>query len=149
MIVSKPRANTLISFIFFLIITIAVLALNISSIVTTATPAWYNYATIALLAPVGLFVLYRIFIRYKIISAGNNGLEIRFPVMGRKRRYPIEEVVSWRENAVRTGKNSVYRELEVLFADQKKLTLGNQEHTEYDKLLQYLVKKAAKKRVKV
>ena len=110
------------------------------------TSAWYNYLIIALLVPIGLFVAYKIFIRYKVIRAGNNQIEINYPVLRRSEKYPLQSVLAWRENIVKTGKNSVYKQLEILFEDKKRISLGHKEHTEYPKLVQYLQHKIPKKK---
>ncbi|MEQ1584732.1 MAG: hypothetical protein ABL895_02560 [Cyclobacteriaceae bacterium] len=133
------------SFAFFLLITVVVLTMNIISALR-GTSAWYNYLIIVLLVPIGLFVAYKIFIRYKVIRAGNNQIEINYPVLRRSEKYPLQSVLAWRENIVKTGKNSVYKQLEILFEDKKRISLGHKEHTEYPKLVQYLQHKIPRKK---
>ncbi len=145
MVVSRPQTNTLVSFAFFLLITVVVLTMNIISALR-GTSAWYNYLIIALLVPIGLFVAYKIFIRYKVIRAGNNQIEINYPVLRRSEKYPLQSVLAWRENIVKTGKSSVYKQLEILFEDKKRISLGHKEHTEYPKLVQYLQHKIPRKK---
>ena len=145
MIVSKPLTNTIISFTLFLILTFTVLGMNVWAILHFAQPAWYNYAVVGLLAPIGLFVLYKIFIRYRVLRLGNNQIEIRFPVLRKVKKYPLDQIDFWIEKEVKTGKNSVYKELELAFKDGKKENLGHKEFTEYTRIVQYLKQKAAKK----
>jgi hypothetical protein len=147
MIVSKPQTSTITSFVFFLVITFIVLGMNVWAIAQTAHPAWYNYAVIGLLAPIGLFVLYKIFIRYKVIRLGNNQIEVSFPVLKQNKIYKLAEVQFWFENQVKTGKKSVYRELAIKFEDGKKISLSPKESTEYERALQYLKQKLPKKNV--
>ena len=101
---------------------------------------------IALLAPIGGFVLYKIFIRYTIIRMGNNQVEIEYPVLNRIEKYPIKSIVAWRENIIKTGKNSAYKQLEILFDNKKRFGIGHREQTEYPGLVQYLQRKAPGKR---
>jgi hypothetical protein len=138
-IVSKPRTSTLVSFTFFLIITLGVLIMNLLSI--QRTPAWYNYAVAGLLTPLFLFVFWRIFVQYKVVKMGDQKVEISFPVLRKKRTYPLREVVGWKENAVKTGRHSVFKEMEIQFADRSKLTVGNKEHSEYNRMVGYLSRK--------
>jgi len=145
LVVSKPQTNTLVSFAFFLLITVTVLIMNIVSAIRGAV-AWYNYLIIALLLPMGMFVAYKIFIRYKVIRAGNNQIEIRYPVLRRSEKYTLNSVLAWRENIVKTGKSSVYKQLEILFEDKKRISLGQKEHTEYVRLVQYLQQKIPRKK---
>ena len=109
-------------------------------------PAWYTYLIIGLLVLIAVLVIYKIFIRYKIIRMGNNQVEIHYPVLGRKHQYSVNDVVAWKENVVKTGKTSVYKELEIRFHDRRKLNFGHKEQTEYDRIVSYLSQKAAKKK---
>ncbi len=145
MVISKPQSNTLVSFGLFLIITVVVFVLNIISI-TNNISAWYNYVIAAALLPIGLFVLYKIFIRYKIIRAGNNSIDISYPVLRQTEKYPLQAIVAWRENIIKTGKNSVYKQLEILLDNKKRISIGHKEHTEYVRLVQYLQHKIPKKK---
>jgi hypothetical protein len=146
LIVSKPQTGTIISFVFFLLITIAVSTMNWLVIVNDRGAAWYNYAVVAVLAPLGIAVFYKIFVRYKILRLGNNQIQIDYPMMGRKKIYKLDQIDQWIENKVKTGKNSEYKELEVRFADGKKIAVGHKEHTEYSRMVQYLAQKAGMKK---
>ena len=119
--------------------------MNIISIMND-TAAWYNYVIAALLLPIGLFVLYKMFIRYKIIRAGNNSIDISYPVLRQTEKYPLQSIVAWRENVIKTGKNSVYKQLEILMDNKKRISIGHKEHTEYVRLVQYLQHKIPKKK---
>jgi hypothetical protein len=143
-IVSKPRSSTLVSFSFFLFLTLAVLGMNVFAVLKSA--AWYNYLIILLLIPLTLFVTFRIFIRYKVIRMGNQKIEIKYPVLGQLKQYPLDQVRLWKESIVRTGKNSVFKELEIRFSDSRKVTIGDKEHTDYDRMVRYLNQKAPKKK---
>ncbi|MCU0419970.1 MAG: hypothetical protein MUC38_09965 [Cyclobacteriaceae bacterium] len=146
MIVAKPRASTLFSFGTFTLLGTAALAMNVSVLVSTPSPRWYTYAILVLLVPLLVFVVIRVFLRYKIVRAGNNQLELCFPVLRRKHAYKLEHVALWQENVVRTGKNRVYKELAIRFADGRTLKMGHQEITEYPRLVAYLGQKIPKKR---
>lgn len=146
MITSKPQTSTLISFSLFLAITVVVVTMNLTVVIGGQLIAWYNYAVVLLLIPIGLFVLYRIFIRYKVIRMGNNQIQIDYPVLRQTKKYGIDQILTWRENKVKTGKTSEYKELQVLFSDQSKLSVSHKEHTEYSRMLQYLIQKVQKKR---
>ena len=141
MIISKPQRTTITSFILFLTITFIVLGMNVWIVRSDPQPAWYNYLVILLLAPIAAFVGYKIFIRYKIIYLGNNLIEINYPVLKTTTKYPLDQIERWTENLVKTGKNSVYKELEIRFKDGQKISMGHKEFTEYDKVIKYLHQK--------
>jgi hypothetical protein len=149
MIISKPRLNTTISFVFFLVLTFVVLGMNVWALIQSPQPAWYNYLAIGLLFPIACFVLYKIFIRYKVVRFGNNQIEIALPVLKKTKKYILADVQFWLENQVRTGKRSVYKELVIKFEDGKKLSLSPTESTEYDRTIQYLKQKLPKKKIDI
>ncbi len=146
MIVSRTQKSTLISFIIFLTATFIVLGMNIYVIIKDLQPAWYTYLIIALLTPIAIFVLYKIFIRYKILRLGNNLIELSYPVLRKTKKYSLDQIDYWAEHTVKTGKNSVYKEAEIKFTDGLLVTIGNKEHTEYPRIVKYLSQKAIKKK---
>ena len=121
--------------------------MNIIVVATQPEPKWYHYLIIGLLVPIIVFVIYRIFIRYKVVKFGNNQVEIFFPVLRTRKVYPLQQINSWKEHRVKTGKNSVYKEIEIQFTESAKLSLGFQEYSEYPKVLNYLQLKVSKKRI--
>ncbi len=146
MITSRPQNSTITSVVLFLVITILVVSFNFAAIVRDRIAAWYNYLIVILLIPIGLLVFYKIFLRYKILQFGNNQIQIDYPVMMQSKKYTIEQIERWIENKVKTGQSSEYKELEILFSDRKKITIGHKEHTEYSRIVQYLAQKAPKKK---
>jgi hypothetical protein len=146
LIVSKPQTNTIVSFSLFLLITIVVLAMNVFALVRVPAPAWYNYLIVVLLVPIGLFVFYKIFVRYKVIRLGNNRLELSYPIMRKHNVYSLQDIVAWKENVVKTGKSSVFRQLEIFLPDKQRISFGDKEHTEYSRVVQYLNQKVPKKK---
>ncbi len=146
LITSKPQTSTVISFVLFLLITIVVVAMNCIGIINHHSVAWYNYAVIGILTPLGLFVFFKIVVRHKILKLGNNQIQIDYPFLRQSKVYSLEQIDQWVENKVKTGKNSEYKELQIRFSDGRKVSLGHKEHTEYGKMVQYLVQKAPKKK---
>ncbi|MBS1486500.1 MAG: hypothetical protein JST43_02840 [Bacteroidetes bacterium] len=147
MITSKPQKATITSFMFFLLITGVVIAMNLLVIWRQQLVAWYNYAVVVVLLPIGLFVFYKIFVRYKILKLGNNQIEIIYPFLKKRKSYSLAQLDQWVENKVKTGKNSEYRELQIKFTDGHKISIGHKEHTEYPHMVQYLSQKAPKKKI--
>ena len=146
MITSKPQTSTITSFVFFLLITVIVVGMNSVAIFRDREAAWYNYAVVAVLVPIGVVVFYKIFLRYKILRLGNNQIQIDYPMLKRSKVYSLDQIDQWIENKVKTGKNSEYKELQVRFSDGKKISVGHKEHTEYIRMVQYLSQKAPNKK---
>ncbi len=146
MIISRPKAATLTSFMLFTLLLLAILIFNIRSIVQTTHPAWYQWLMVAILSGLLAFVTYRIFIQYKVLKFGNNQVEIYYPVLRKRAKYPLTDIERWQEQQVKTGKKSTYRELQILLPGNKKISLGHQEFTDYEKIVKYLSQKCANKR---
>ncbi|MCE7862953.1 MAG: hypothetical protein DYG99_05355 [Bacteroidetes bacterium CHB5] len=91
--------------------------------------------------------MHRIFIRYKVIRAGNNRLEIAYPVLRKTHGFHIRQITGWRESIVKTGKNAVYKELEIVCDNRLRVAIGQKEHTEYNKLVHYLQRKIPGKKI--
>jgi len=120
--------------------------MNAIVILRDSHAVWYNYAVTGVLTPIGLFVFYRIFVRYKVLKLGNNQVQIDYPVLRQSKLYPLDQIDEWVENRIKTGKNSEYKELQVRFADGRKIAVSHKEHTEYARLVQYLAQKVPKKK---
>jgi hypothetical protein len=146
LIISRPQTSTIASFVFFLAITVIVVVVNSIALLGDQQAVWYNYAVLVVLIPIGIVVFYKIFVRYKILRLGNNQIQIDYPMLRQGKIYPLEQIDQWVENKVKTGRNSEYRELQIRFADGKKISVGHKEHTEYTRMVQYLAQKVPGKK---
>lgn len=146
MTVSKPLTSTLLSFALFVIISIVLIGMSLVALIGDAHPAWYVYLILIVLVPLSIFIMYRIFYNYKVIELGNNHITIKYPVRKKNKEYHLAQVVHWRESVVKTGKNSTFKELEIQFVDQFRLTLGLREYSNYPKVHAYLTRKVGKKK---
>jgi hypothetical protein len=145
MIIAKPNPQTLFSFSVFAVASAALIYWNAAIYFYSPQPRWYNLGIIFLLAPILGYVLYRLLFQLKRIELGNNLIIVNFLLHRKKRTYAIAEIKSWTEHLVKVGKNITYKELEIVFASSKKITIGKKEYTEYDKIVSYLRRKVAKK----
>ncbi|MEQ8364595.1 MAG: hypothetical protein RH948_17095 [Cyclobacteriaceae bacterium] len=146
MTVSKPLNGTLFSFGLFIIISFVLVGMSLIEFTSEQHPAWYTYLILVALTPLSLFLVYRIFINYKVIELGNEKITIQYPVKNNRKHYPLGRVSHWRESIVKTGKNSTFKELEIVFDDNFKLNLGLREYSNYQKVQSYLTRKLAKKK---
>ena len=147
MIVSRPQTSSFISLVLFLLIAGTLIAINVLSILNDPQPPWFNYLVILVLTPVAAFILYKVFFRYKIIRMGNGEIAIAHPQFGNKRSYRLNEIASWKETIIKTGKSSMFKELEIRFSDGRSITMGHREYTGYELMTGYLVKKLKSKQV--
>jgi hypothetical protein len=145
MIIAKPNPQTLFSFAVFALASASLIYWNAAIYFYSPEPKWYNLVIIFLLAPILGYVLYRLLFQLKRIEIGDNLIVVNFLLYRKKTTYTIAEVKSWTEHQVKVGKNTTYKELEIVFASFKKLTIGKKEYTDYEKIVSYLKKKAIKK----
>lgn len=139
--VSKPIGSTLLSFVLFLVICYVLIGMSILQLVQDQEPAWYVYLVIIALTPMALFITFRVFINYKVVELGNDQIVVKYTVRRKHKQYRLNQVIQWRELIVKTGKSSSFKELEILFDDKFKLTVGLREYTNYPKVCTYLAKK--------
>ena len=147
MIIAKPNPQTLFSFSIFALASGALIYWNASIYFSSNNPQWYNFCILILLVPILTYVLYRLLFKLKRIELGNNQITVRYLLYGKNKGYPISEVKSWREQVVKVGKNSTYKEVELVFAANKKVTLGKKEYTDYEKVIAYLRKKLPRREI--
>lgn len=147
MIISRPSSNTLVSFTLFLILSFIVLGMSLIQVLSDENPPWYTFLVLIVIGPISIFVVFKIFINYKVIEVGNNQIKIVYKVRRKERIYSIRNVIRWKESVVKTGKNSTFKELEVLFDDNFKIRLGLREYTHYSDIHAYLTRKLANKKV--
>jgi hypothetical protein len=110
-------------------------------------PPWYTYLALVILVPTALLLTYRVFFNYKVIAFGNDQIVISYPVKRSSKIFSNDKVVHWRELIVKTGKTSSFKELEILFENNFKITIGLKEYTNYPKVYAYLTKKLPGKKL--
>lgn len=146
MIVSKPKSSTLISIGLFLLLNTALIIATINSIVESEDIFWYHYVFLTILVPIALGVLIKTAFNYKITIIAKNKIQVKKPLALSERSYQIRDIKSWEELKIKTA-SGIYLQLEISFENGDKLSLGKQEHTEYEKIKKYLSQKAGKKKL--
>lgn len=144
MIVARPKASTLFSLGAFVLACLAIGGTTLYYVVVEGDRAWYQLILIAVLIPLGIGLLLRLALGYKIVRIGKEVIEIYYPSRWKTLRYKLKEVVNWTETQIKTA-GGQYKEMEVHFTDNKKLTLSMQEHTSYPEVLRYMKKKCQRK----
>lgn len=146
MIISKPKKSTLFSLSLFLILDFALIAATFNSIVNSNEIYWYHYIFLLILIPVGIGVLIKTILNYKITRIGKGKIDIKIPARLKNKSYSLKDIKQWQEVTIRTA-TGIYQQLEIVFLNDDKLTLGRQEHSAYDQIIKYLQQKSGKKRI--
>jgi len=146
MIVAKPKVSTLFSLGMFIAISLSASGYAIGRFFSGGTMLWYHYALSFIFFPIGMGLLFRLLLGYRVVTISKGRFDVNFPSRFSKKSYKIKELDQWKEVEVKTI-SGTYKEIELVFDDKKKLSFSMQEHTDYPKLKKYLNKKCAKLKV--
>ena len=145
MIVVKPKINTLFSIGVFLIIVFGLFGLMVNQYVSYTRPPLYITLLMVGSGALGFSILLKYLWNLKTITIGKERFEISYPIRFKKVLFSGKNIIKWSEVKIKTWGGN-YAELTIQFADSKKINLSQQEHTDYDKTVNYLIKKYKKLR---
>ncbi|GAB3650992.1 hypothetical protein GCM10028791_19050 [Echinicola sediminis] len=148
MIHCKPKRATYISLGLVVLILISGLSYILNDFSSKQTYSMVFYLISAtLLTLVILLIAIKMMAGYRFVSAGKAKIMVRLPLRGLRKEYELTDILAWQEEVMVTNKKE-FRQLTIAFADKSSISLSNHEHTNYHELLNYLIKKAPKKKVK-
>lgn len=145
MIVVKPKVGTLFSLGIFIALCLSASGYALGVWYGGAPLQWYHYVLLIVFLPIGLGLLFRLLLGYRVVKVGKEKIDVNFPSRFKSTTYKLKDIKNWKETQVKTV-SGVFRELEIHFEDGRKITSSFQEHANYDKLKKYLSKKCAKLR---
>lgn len=145
MIVSKPRVNTVFALSIFLVLVFGSFFLLLDSLLTSESFFIPKLILTPITLVIALLVLGKLLAAIKIVKAGNNRLNIFYPISRSQIDLPLNEIRGWREDVVKT-KQGEFKETKILYGKKKVIKLSNKENTEYDNLVKYLNQKAKKQK---
>jgi hypothetical protein len=143
MIVSKPKSQALFAIGVFVIICLALGGYNLKLIIEGST--WFfNWIMAIVFLLVALVLILRQIFNYKIISLGNEKVQVWYPMRFHTIRGNLKDMEFWEETIIQT-KTGIFKQLEIRFP-QRSIKLSIQENTNYLESVNYLKKKQGKKR---
>jgi hypothetical protein len=140
MIVVKPKVNTLFSIGMFLILIFSFFGVMINQYLRYTHPPLYISILMTTSGALGFAILLKYLWNLKTISIGKERFEVNYPLRFQKKTLAGKELTRWEEVKIKTWGGN-YAELTIQFEGGKKLNLSQQEHTDYDKTINYLTKK--------
>lgn len=144
MIITKPKAGTILSIIVFSVPMLIMGIYGFSYLLNV--PKWYHYAMAIVGTPVGAGLLLRQLVSYKTIIFGKKKLIIKYLVKRSSQNYSLKDIAHWKESTVKTG-SGTYKETEIKLTDKITITISMQEYSNYSKVLTYLKKNYPKKSI--
>lgn len=143
MIVSKPKSKALFAIGVFVTICFGLGGYNFMLIAQGST--WFfNYIMAFMFLIIAHVLMLRQMFNYKIISIGDNKIQVWYPLRFKTIRAPLDEMEYWEETIIQT-KTGVFKQLEVVYPTRK-IKMSIQENSKYQEAINYLKKKAAQKR---
>ncbi len=144
MIVSKPKPTALIALGIFIIICFGTGGYALNNVLTN-TAGWFGYSVALITLGLGLILLFRQLISYKIVHIGDV-IKVTYPFRFHKKEAKLKELASWGQTIIKT-KNDPFKQLTLTFANFT-LKMSVQESTNYDNVYKFLRKRAIKKEKK-
>ena len=148
MIVIKPKGSTYFSLGIIVVALLAGLILILRDFAYKGSfGLWFYLIAASLITLVLLMLLVKMHAGFRFITAGRDQIIVKLPLRGFQKAYPIAEILAWEEEVVIANKKE-FKQLTIAFSDQQSISVSNHEHHAYPDLVNYLVKKAPKKKVK-
>lgn len=144
MIISKPKFRAISAVGVFVLICLGLGGYNLH-LITKESHWWFNYAMTLLFLPLAGVLLLRLIFNYKLVRIGSGRITIAFPTRGFKQTRLLNEIDTWDETIIQTT-TGVYRHLKISFPNLV-VTISQQENTNYEKIMDYLKKKAPRKKL--
>lgn len=145
MIVSKPRTNTLTALSIFVILIFISFFMLMNSLLRNEDYFIFKLILAPVLLAIGIIVLGKLLSAIKIVRAGNNQLQVFYPISRMRLNIKVGDILGWHEEAIKS-KNGDFREVKILYTKKKILKLSNKENTEYEAIVAYLKKKVKVKK---
>ncbi len=147
MIVSKPKINTFFALGVFLLLVYGIIAYMLYDISTSdVVPVWL-YILLMLVAGIALTVSIKFVRSYQIIILEKNRADLHLLFGLIRRRLYFKDLEDWQEEQVKTS-NGIFKQLTVNFINKDSIRLSNQEHNNYEKVIDFLRKQFGKKEIK-
>lgn len=140
MIVSKPKANTVVALTLFLILIFISFFLLLNSLLTNESYWILKLILAPVVLAIGFIVLGKLLGSMKVVKLGKGSIHVYYPITRMKKDIHVKDILGWHEEVIKT-KNGEFREVKVLYDKKKILKLSNKENTEYESVVKYLKKK--------
>ena len=113
-------------------------------ILKTGNTFWYHYLYMIGFGPIALGLILRQVFGYKTITIGKGKLTISPLFKRTKIVHSLKQLERWSETSIKTPSGN-YKQLELVFDNNRKVGMSMQEHTEYHQVIKYLKKKHSQK----
>jgi len=146
MIISKPKRTTIFSLVVFTVICGFGALFFLRQILSDPEGTWH-YIVFGILVLTTTILLSKLLFGYKVIKISHDKVHIYYPFRFFKTVQDIGNLGAWEETIINTNKTE-FRQLKLVFLNKGYVKLSNQENSDYDKVYNYIKRKAPKKEAK-
>jgi len=146
MIISKPKRTTIFSLVVFTVICGFGALFFLRQILSDPEGTW-RYIVFGILVLTTTILLSKLLFGYKVIKISHDKVHIYYPFRFFKTVQDIGNLGAWEETIINTNKTE-FRQLKLIFLNKGYVKLSNQENSDYDKVYNYIKRKAPKKEAK-
>ena len=145
MIISKPKSKALFAMGVFIAICFGLGGYNFI-LITKGSTWFFNYLMAIIFLLIAHILMLRQIFNYKVISIGNDKIQVWYPLRFRTVRGELKDMSHWDETIIQT-KTGVYKQLDIVFP-KRTIKMSFQENTRYQEAVDYFKKKQQRKRKK-
>ncbi len=137
MIVCKPKSSIQTVLFAFLAVAYGITFLLVGY-VANGTQSLPLYVGVVLSITITILFTIKVLMGYKTLTIDKEKMSIKY--LFRTYSFDIKQLTSWEEIEIKTFNNQIFKQVDLIFGRQK-VSFSGQEHTDYDKLMQFLRKK--------
>lgn len=140
MISAKPKANTLFSIGIFLSIAYGATIYFAIDISQSNDPEIFTYLLLYAIGSIAVAVTLKTLWGVKIVTINKEKFDVQYPFRFKKMKFSGKDLAYWSTESIKTY-GGIYEEMILVTNEGKKISLSKQEHSDYDKTRQYMLKK--------
>jgi hypothetical protein len=137
MITSKPKP-TLQFVLFALLAVVYGITFLLMGYVINRAPSLWLYLGVVLFVIISILFTIKVLMGYKTLVIDKEKMIIKY--LFRTYHFDSKALVSWEEIEIKTFNNQIFRQVDLIFG-KSKVSFSEQEHTDYEKLIQFLKKR--------
>lgn len=140
MINAKPKPNTLVSIGIFLVIAYGVAIYTFIGMLDASDIGMMSYLLFYTSGPIAVVVTLKTAWGYKTVKISKERFNVKYPFRFKEVKFSGKELERWKVSSIKTL-GGVYDEMELITKTGVKISLSRQEHSDYDKAYNYMIKK--------
>lgn len=145
MITAKPTFNSIFSMTAFLVLMFAAFGYTAYVYFNEQNAGMFIYFSMIFSGGLAFGLLIKFLWNWKIVEIAKEKFIVKYPFRFQSLQYNGKQLMKWSETTIKTW-GGQYSELAIKFEDNKKVSISRQEHTDYEKSRNYLMKKFKSKK---